>query len=294
MLIAFIFIFDAIGNPVSGNGVLMYFRDNHKSHAKYDDQEGYNATASALLSVILTFGTTAMAFFLRSFKGGPFCYSPKIRSMLTDFALVMSIVLWTVVDTTIFSNVQTDRLNVPSTFAPTLNCCDATCNTVFPTQCPDQAEAYGRRPWIVDLGNTNGKSWLPVACLGPAVLGFILIFLDDGITWHLINHPSHKISHGEAMTYDTCVIAIMSAVNAMLGCPIVCASTVPCLNHLHALSTKDSKGRIIKIQETRLTGILIHGLILCSLFALPALRVIPVPVLLGVFLFMGLTSLATN
>jgi hypothetical protein len=77
MLIAFIFIFDAIGNPLSGSGVLMYFREGHKSHAKFADEENYDYTTSALLSMVLTFGTTALAFFLRGAKGGPFCYSPR-------------------------------------------------------------------------------------------------------------------------------------------------------------------------------------------------------------------------
>jgi hypothetical protein len=293
-LIAWIFIFDAIGNPLSGNGVLMYFRESHKSHEKYSDDPNYNINATALLSTILMFGTTGLAFVMRSFKGGPFCYSPKVRSFLTDFALLTSIILWTAVDTTIFSSVQTDRLNVPNTFAPTFNCCTEACDTFFPDQCPGQAEAWGRRPWLVNLGNDNGKSWLWIAALGPAFLGFILVFLDDGITWHLMNHPSHKLTHGESMTYDTCIIGIMAAVNGMLGLPLVVASTVPCLNHLHALSTKDSKGNILKVQQTRLTGILIHGLMFCSLFALPLLKLVPVPVLLGVFLFMGLTSLGTN
>jgi hypothetical protein len=295
LLISVIFIFDAIGNPASGNGVLMFFSADHRSHAKWEaTDENYNYMSTALLSTILMFGTTGLAFVMRAFKGGPFCYSPKVRSLLTDFSLVTSIILWTVIDNTAFSSVQTDRLNVPDTFSPTLVCCTETCERFWPDQCPEQAEAWGRRPWIIDLFNTNGKAWLPLAAAGPAVLGFILVFLDDGITWHLMNHPSHKLTHGDAMTYDTCLIAIMAAVNGILGLPLVVASTVPCLNHLHALSTKDSKGNIIKVQQTRLTGILIHALMCVSLFLLPLLKLIPVPVLLGVFLFMGLTSLGTN
>jgi preprotein translocase subunit Sec61beta len=294
LLIAWIFIFDAIGNPVSGAGVLMYFKENHKSHKKLSSDPNYNIMASALLSVILCFGTTAVAFLLRSIKGGPFCYSPKIRSLLTDFALLTSIFLWTTIDLTVFGDIKTDRLNVPDTFSPTYNCCTEACKTFFPDECPDQSEAWGRRPWVVNLFDNNGKTWLPFATAGTALLGFVLVYLDDGITWHLLNHPSHKLTHGDAMTYDTCLIGIMMIVNANLGLPIVVASTVPCLNHLHALSTKDSKGNIVKVQQTRWSGLIISILMCCSLFALPLLKLIPVPVLLGVFLFMGLVSLGTN
>ena len=45
------------------------------------------------------------------------------------------------------------------------------------------------------------------------------------------------------------------------------------------------------MQETRLTSLLAHALVGLSLVFLKLLRLIPLPVLLGVFLFMGLSSL---
>jgi hypothetical protein len=127
-----------------------------------------------------------------------------------------------------------------------------------------------------------------------AVLGFILVFLDDGITWHLINHPSHKMTHGDAYNYDTLIIAIMTLVNSLLGFPWLVAATVRSLGHLHALAEKDSKGKIVSVCETRLTHLGIHLLVLVSIFALNVLKLIPMPVLYGVFLFMGLSALSTN
>ena len=44
----------------------------------------------------------------------------------------------------------------------------------------------------------------------------------------------------------------------------------------------------------RLSGLGIHVLCLIAIFILPALKLIPMPVLYGVFLFMGLVSLGTN
>ena len=61
---------------------------------------------------------------------------------------------------------------------------------------------------------------------GPALLAFILVFLDDGITWHLINSPHHKLTHGEAYNYDTIIIGIAIAVNSLLGLPWLVAATV--------------------------------------------------------------------
>jgi len=66
------------------------------------------------------------------------------------------------------------------------------------------------------------------------------------------------------------------------------------LNHVHALAEKTPEGKIISVQETRLTSLFIHLLCLASIFALDVLKLIPVPVLYGVFLFVGLVSLGTN
>jgi len=126
------------------------------------------------------------------------------------------------------------------------------------------------------------------------LLAFILVFLDDGITWHLINHPSHKLTHGDAYNYDTVIIGVMIGVNSILGLPWLVAATVRSLNHVHALAEKSPSGKIISVLETRLTHLGIHLLCFVSIFALEALKLIPMPVLYGVFLYMGLVSLGTN
>lgn len=69
---------------------------------------------------------------------------------------------------------------------------------------------------MVDVGDLNDKQWVPLMAAGPAVLAFILVFLDDGITWHLINHPSHKLTHGAAYNYDTLIIGIMILINSLV------------------------------------------------------------------------------
>lgn len=122
-------------------------------------------------------------------------------------------------------------------------------------------------------------------------LGFILAFLDNGITWHIVNHPSNKISHGEAYNYDTVVSAVMLAVNSVLGLPWLVASTVPCIMHVTAMSEKNRFGVTESIQESRLTGFFTHVLVLGTIFALGVIKLIPLPVLYGVFLFMGLVAL---
>ena len=294
MLIASIFILDAIGNPLNPIGLFWYFQPSHKSHDAIEDEPDFNHMATAFLSVILGLGTTGLAFFLRGFKFSRFFPSDFWRSNIANFAVILSIAWWTFVDNVIFPTVETESLNVPDSFSPTFRCCDADCRMSFPDDCPDQEFDMGRRSWFVDLGDTNGKAWVPFMAAGPAILAFILVFLDDGITWHLINHPTNRLSHGEAYNYDTLIIAFMLIVNSLLGLPWLVAATVRSITHVQALTERDVHGEILHVQETRLTHFFIHLLVGVAILFLSALKVIPVPVLYGVFLFMGLASLPSN
>jgi sodium borate transporter 11 len=52
--------------------------------------------------------------------------------------------------------------------------------------------------------------------------------------------------------------------------------------------------RIVRVRETRLTAIFSHILIGASMFIMPWLSYIPTPVLYGLFLYVGITSLYGN
>jgi len=294
LLISLIFIINALGSPSSPVGIYYYFEEDHKSHDKFENDPDYSYIATAFLSLILCIGTVALAMWLKKIKFSPYGPNQLTRNIVHDFAVVASILVMSVVANVVFPNVDTESLNVPDTFAPTYACCEATCTTNWPIDCEEQEEPFRRRSWLVDLFDLNGKNWVIFMAAGPAILAFVLVFLDDGITWHLINHKSHKLKHGDAYNYDTVIIALMVAVNSILGLPWLVAATVRSLNHIHAMATKSSSGKFLKVHESRLTGLGIHLLCLASIFALNLLKWIPMPVLYGVFLFMGLVSLGTN
>lgn len=219
LLIAAIFIINALGSPFSDVGVYYYFESAHHSHEPYNDDPYYSHMATALLSLFVCIGTVQLAFALRRVKFSPFLPNQTFRNVTTDFAVVMSIVIMTVIAGVLFSDIELEKLSVPAKFAPTFSCCTEACDENWPIDCPELDEPYGQRPWLVDLGDLNGKNWVPIMAMGPALLAFILVFLDDGITWHLINHPSHKLSHGTAYHYDTIIIGLMIGINSMFGLP---------------------------------------------------------------------------
>ena len=236
--------------------------------------------------MITCLGTTFLAIKLRSIKFSPFCPGRRSRNVVGDFAVVASVVTWSLVDRLAFTSVRSETLKAPDAFAPTYQCCTALCNASWPDDCPELEAAFGSRPWFVDFLDLNGKTWIPFFAALPALLAFILLFLDNGITWHLINRPENKLTHGEAYNYDTIVIGLTVLVNSVAGLPWLCAATVRSVNHLQALAEKDEKGsKIVSVQQTRLTHLFIHVLVLVTLFAMQLLKTLPMAVLYGVFLY---------
>mmetsp|Transcript_16693 Transcript_16693/g.21806 ORF Transcript_16693/g.21806 Transcript_16693/m.21806 type:complete len:255 (-) Transcript_16693:636-1400(-) len=228
---------------------------------KYQDDPSYDYRYMevALLSTILGFGITALIFLFCSFKNSSlfFC-NDGVRSSIHDFAVTMAVVIMAVVKEFLFSSVDTEQLSVPDRFQPSYQCCTSSCDTFFPDDCVDQAEAYGSRPWFVDFSDLNGKGHVPIVAAGPAILAFLLVFLDSGITWHLINHPNNKLKHGEAYNYDICLNGFFNFVNECLGLPWLVATTVPSIIHLNSLSEEDKDGKVIDVQET-LPGIVLFS-----------------------------------
>ena len=219
LLIVSIFVMDAIGDPFSNVGILRYFDPNHPSHEKFEGDEGYDFVKTAFLSTMLGLGTCSLIFFMRGFKFSPFFCNDGIRTSIHDFSVTVSVIVWTLVKELIFEDIQTEKLKVPDRFEPTFACCDSSCKTFFPDDCPGQAESVGSRPWFTDLTDLNGKGWIPIFAALPGILAFLLNYLDCGITWHLINHKSHKLQHGEAYNYDLILVGCFNFINGLLGLP---------------------------------------------------------------------------
>lgn len=192
LLIVSIFVMDAIGDPFSTTGLLRYFQPSHPYHVANAEIENYDMYNVAFLSVILGLGTTFFIFLFRGFRFSNFFCNDFARNCLADFAVVISIAVWTGISY-LFPTINLETLKVPQKFEPTFQCCDATCTTAWPQDCEGQPESFGVRPWFVDLGDLNGKAWVLFMAAGPALLAYLLVYLDNGITWHLVNHPSNKL-----------------------------------------------------------------------------------------------------
>jgi HCO3- transporter family len=93
------------------------------------------------------------------------------------------------------------------------------------------------------------------------------------------------------------VISLLTAGQSLFGMPWLVAATVRSLSHVGALSKYDKDENVKGTIEQRVTGFGIHSLIgCCVLFKKPRhlLSQLPLPVLMGLFMYLGISSLPGN
>ncbi|TMS19436.1 Electroneutral sodium bicarbonate exchanger 1 [Larimichthys crocea] len=196
----------------------------------------------------------------------------KVRSMISDFAVFLTIFVMVLLDYAI--GVPSQKLKVPSKFQPTRDDRGWLINPI------------GRNPW-----------WTVLAASIPALLCTILIFMDQQITAVIINRKEHKLLKGCGYHLDLLMVGVMLAVCSIMGLPWFVAATVLSISHVNSLklesesSAPGEQPRFLGIREQRFTGLVIFLLMGCSVFMTGALQFIPMPVLYGVFLYMGVSSL---
>jgi len=131
----------------------------------------------------------------------------------------------------------------------------------------------------------------------PALLATILIFMDQQITAVIVNRKENKLKHGCGYHLDLLIIAILIVICSVLGLPWFVAATVLSVNHVNSLKLESEcaapgeKPQFLGIREQRVTHICIFLLIGLSVFITSVLKAVPMPVLFGVFLYMGVSSL---
>ncbi|KAM6461211.1 anion exchange protein 3 isoform 2-T3 [Liasis olivaceus] len=231
---------------------------------------------TALLSLILMLGTFFIAFFMRKFKNSRFL-GGKARRIIGDFGIPISILVMVLVDYSI-TDTYTQKLNVPSVLSVTA---------------PD------KRGWFIHpLGSQQAfPLWMMFASAIPALLVFILIFMETQITTLIVSKKERKLIKGSGFHLDLLLIGTMGGLCALLGLPWLTAATVRSITHVNALTVMSKaiapgeKPKIKEVKEQRVTGVLIAGLVGLSIAMGNILRQIPLAVLFGVFLYMGVTSL---
>jgi len=136
-------------------------------------------------------------------------------------------------------------------------------------------------------------------CALPALLLTALCFMDQNISVRVVNNPDNKLKKGSAYNVDMVALGLITTVLSLFGLPWMCGATVQSMNHVKALTTVkfDEETKTVEVDsvlETRTTGFIIHALIAGTVLLLPMLRYVPIPVVSGVFLFLGRKLMTGN
>jgi len=256
-LISIIFIYEAVKDTIIAFG-----------------EQGFGLS-SAFLTLILALGTFMISRYLKGATKTPFLRM-GVRNFLSDFGPSIAILAMTIFALS-FSEVQ---LSLPAV--------------------PEKLGTTTGRPWLVDIWAV--PTWVIFAAIGPAILATILLFLDQNITTRLVNSSDNKLKKGLGYHLDLAIVGIIILAGSFFALPWIVAATVHSLNHVKGLATYkvvdvgggQKKEKIVSVRENRLSGLLIHVLIAVSLFFLDYMALIPMPVLFGLFLYMGFASLGGN
>uniref|UniRef100_A0A8B9KGN6 Anion exchange protein n=1 Tax=Astyanax mexicanus TaxID=7994 RepID=A0A8B9KGN6_ASTMX len=195
-----------------------------------------------------------------------------VRQIISDFAVFITIVTMVGIDFAL--GVPSPKLQVPNEFKPTRD----------------------DRGWIISPLGPN-PWWTTIITSIPALLCTILIFMDQQITAVIINRKEHKLKKGCGYHLDLFVVGVMLGVCSVMGLPWFVAATVLSISHVNSLklesecSAPGEQPKFLGIREQRFTGLMIFLLMGCSVFMTSVLKFIPMPVLYGVFLYMGASSL---
>ncbi|KAM9663871.1 anion exchange protein 3 isoform 1-T1 [Trichechus inunguis] len=236
-----------------------------------------NQPNTALLSLILMLGTFLIAFFLRKFRNSRFL-GGKARRIIGDFGIPISILVMVLVDYSI-TDTYTQKLTVPTGLSVT---------------------SPHKRTWFIPpLGSARPfPPWMMVAAAVPALLVLILIFMETQITALIVSQKARRLLKGSGFHLDLLLIGSLGGLCGLFGLPWLTAATVRSVTHVNALTVMRTaiapgdKPQIQEVREQRVTGVLIACLVGLSIVMGAVLRRIPLAVLFGIFLYMGVTSLS--
>ncbi|MCA9030304.1 MAG: PTS sugar transporter subunit IIA, partial [Planctomycetaceae bacterium] len=281
LLISVIFIQESL------KSILRFLHDAHAEQIEHD---------TAFLALLLSLGTFAGAMMLSRFRKTRYL-SRGMREFLADFGPTIALGSMMAFGL-LFPQVAMEQLRVPDRLEPTASSEMTSGNEAEPSG--TESTASEKRPWLVSMFSL--PMWVWFASAIPALLVTMLTFLEQNITARIVNSPDNHLKKGPGYHLDLFGIGILRFLCSICGLPWLVAATVRSLNHVRSLATVEEKSmvggetreEVIHVNETRVTGMAISLLIGLSLFLLPLLKMVPIAVLYGLFLYMGVVSLGGN
>ncbi|XP_058694358.1 solute carrier family 4 member 11 isoform X5 [Poecile atricapillus] len=227
---------------------------------------------TAVLSLMLMLGTLWLGHTLYQFKKSPYLHA-RVREILSDCALPISVLTFSVVGSYIFKEIEMSKFNYN------------TSDSLF-VLAPVQSLSIGS----------------VMSAMGLGFLLSMLFFIEQNIVASLANAPENRLVKGTAYHWDLLLVALINTGLSVFGLPWIHAAFPHSPMHVRALAYVEERVEsghiyetIVSVKETRLTSLMANFLVGLSLLLLPfPLQWIPKPVLFGLFLYIALTSIDGN
>lgn len=167
---------------------------------------------SALFCTLLTLGTFILAYNLKIFRNSKFLGRTSRRA-LGDFGVPISIATFVILANAL-SQVETEKLNVPDGINPTI----------------------AGRDWLVPLWKEGNPTWLPFLCLVPALLVYILAFMESHISELILDKAERKLKKGSGFHWDIVLLCFLNSINGLFGMPWSSAAAVRSVAHISSVT----------------------------------------------------------
>ncbi|XP_023782410.1 sodium bicarbonate transporter-like protein 11 isoform X1 [Cyanistes caeruleus] len=234
--------------------------------------DGHYGRETAVLSLMLMLGTLWLGHTLYQFKKSPYLHA-RVREILSDCALPISVLTFSVVGSYIFKEIEMSKFNYN------------TSDSLF-VLAPVQSLSIGS----------------VMSAMGLGFLLSMLFFIEQNIVASLANAPENRLVKGTAYHWDLLLVALINTGLSVFGLPWIHAAFPHSPMHVRALAYVEERVEsghiyetIVSVKETRLTSLMANFLVGLSLLLLPfPLQWIPKPVLFGLFLYIALTSIDGN
>jgi len=273
--IALAFTADAIRAAQADFSLNYHFTSvaNNISNISCTDVGVCNRPENSLLYLVLMLGTLWLGITLYHFEKSPYLSARK-REILADYALPISVVVFSFIGSFAFSEVKSE----PFSYNPYKG---------FKWKLSDISQlSFGAHMGAMGLG-------LCLSCL---------FFVDQNVSAAFVNAPQNKLKKGSAYHWDLVVVALINGFFSLFNLPWLHAALPHSPLHVRALADVEQHvtrvgtvhDEIVRVRETRLSALISHILIGLSLLFVGFLQYIPVSVLQGLFLYLGISSFFGN
>lgn len=177
----------------------------------HDTSGPMNQPNTALFCTFLTLGTFIIAYSLRLFRNSQYL-GRTARRALGDFGVPISIAIFVTISYFV-DDVYTEKLHVPEGLSPS---------------------DTSKRGWVIPMNNV--PIWLPLAAGIPAILVYILVFMETHISELIVDKPERGLKKGSGLHLDIVLLCFLNILCGFFGMPWHCAATVRSVTHVSAVT----------------------------------------------------------